>query len=104
MRILKYFSILIKTLTYKKNSYSYGSIDLLIQNIFKSIKNGYYVDVGCGHPVKNNNTYLLSKKGWSGINIDLDQDNVNLFNIFRKRDLNISAAISDKKGETDLFF
>ena len=27
-----------------------------------------------------------------------------MFNIFRKKDLNISAAISDKKGETDLFF
>ena len=104
MRILKYFSILIKTLTYKKSSYSYSSIDSLIQNIFKNINNGYYVDVGCGHPVKNNNTYLLSKKGWSGINIDLDQDNIDLFNIFRKKDLNISAAISDKKGETDLFF
>ena len=46
-----------------------------IQQIFKSQNKGIYIDIGCGHPIKNNNTYLLNKKGSSGINIDLDIDN-----------------------------
>ena len=28
------------------------------------------------HPISNNNTYLLFKKGWNGINIDLDKKNM----------------------------
>ena len=104
MKVIKYLSIFLKSLTHKKISYSYGGIDSLINNIFKNNNKGFYVDVGCGHPVKNNNTYLLNKKGWHGINIDLDNDNINLFDIYRPSDQNISTAISDKIGEEDLFF
>ena len=104
MKIIKYLSIFLKSLTHKKISYSYGGVDSLVNNIFKNNDKGFYVDVGCGHPVKNNNTYLLNKKGWYGINIDLDNENINLFDIYRPSDQNISTAISDKIGEEDLFF
>ena len=104
MKIIKYLSIFLKSLTHKKISYSYGGVDSLVNNIFKNNDKGFYVDVGCGHPVKNNNTYLLNKKGWHGINIDLDNENINLFYIYRPSDRNISTAISDKIGEEDLFF
>ena len=104
MKIIKYLSIFLKSLRHKKISYSYGGVDSLVNNIFKNNDKGFYVDVGCGHPVKNNNTYLLNKKGWYGINIDLDKENINLFDIYRPSDENISTAISDKVGEEDLFF
>ena len=104
MKIIKYLSIFLKSITHKKTFYSYGGIDSLINNIFKNNDKGFYVDVGCGHPIKNNNTYLLNKKGWYGVNIDLDNDNIDLFDVYRPTDLNISTAISDKKGEEDLFF
>ena len=39
---------------------------------FKEFKKGSYVDVGCNLPKTSSLTYLLYKKGWSGINIDLD--------------------------------
>ena len=104
MKIIKYLSIFLKSLTHKKISYSYGGVDSLVNNIFKNIDKGFYVDIGCGHPVKNNNTYLLNKKGWHGINIDLDNENINLFDIYRPSDENISTAISDKIGKEDLFF
>ena len=75
-----YFKLFYKSLTEKKIAYSYGGIDNLINYIFKEKKNGFYVDIGCGHPIKNNNTYLLHKKGWHGINVDLDQKCIELFN------------------------
>ena len=59
----------------KKISYSLTSIDLIVDYIFKK-NNGIYIDVGCNHPVYNNNTYLLNKKGWQGINIDIDKKSV----------------------------
>ena len=104
MKIIKYLIIFFKSLTHKKISYSYGGIDALVGNIFKDKRNGFYVDIGCGHPIKNNNTYLLNKNNWYGINIDLDKDNIDLFDIYRSSDLNICTAISDNVGEVDLFF
>ena len=102
--MLKFIKVFIKSLTHKKISYSFGGVDLLILNIFKNQKKGYYLDIGCAHPIKNNNTYLLYKKGWNGVNIDLDKENIDLFNSYRKRDFNVTAAVSDKEGEADLYF
>jgi len=102
--MLKFLKVFIKSLTHKKISYSYGGVDSLILNIFKNQKKGFYLDIGCGHPIKNNNTYLLNKKGWSGINIDLDEENIELFNSYRRKDINLATAVSDKEGETDLYF
>ena len=104
MKFLNFISLYSKLFTHKKISYSYGGIDSIIQYIFKNKQNGFYVDVGCGHPIKNNNTFLLNKKGWSGINIDLDEANIELFNILRPNDENYCSAISDKIKEVDLFF
>jgi FkbM family methyltransferase len=104
MKIFKFINIYLKSIFHKKISYSYGGVDSLISNIFKDKKKGFYVDIGCGHPIKNNNTYLLNKSNWFGINIDLDKDNINLFNIYRTKDYNVCAAISDQVGKTSLFF
>ena len=102
--IYYFFNIIFKKNKYRKISYSYGSVDLLLEHIFKNQSHGFYIDVGCQHPVMNNNTYLFYKKGWNGINIDLDKKNIDLFNFYRKRDLNLNFAISSQEGERDLFF
>ena len=102
--IYYFFNIIFKKNKYRKISYSYGSVDLLLEHIFKNQSHGFYIDIGCQHPVMNNNTYLLYKKGWNGINIDLDKKNIDLFNFYRKRDLNLNFAISSQEGERDLFF
>ena len=88
----------------KKHYFSFSGVDILIENIFRNQKNGFYIDVGCQHPIKNNNTYLLHKRGWSGINIDLDKDNIGLFNGSRISDDNINIAASNRINEVDLFF
>ena len=66
---------ILKTIYYKKYSkvsYSISGVDLIIDRIFAKQKKGIYVDLGCNHPIKHNNTYLLYKRGWKGINIDSD--------------------------------
>ena len=52
----------------------------------------------------NNNTYILYKRGWNGINVDLDFSSIEMFNFFRPNDFNCKVAISNKKEESDLFF
>ncbi len=90
---------------YSKQSFSLSNVDLIIERIFKKNNKGVYIDVGCNHPIKYNNTYLLYKKGWNGLNIDLDQESINQFNKLRKRDTNIQALITEEDNEEkDLFF
>ena len=92
----------------RKNSFHksftrYG-LDLLLKHFFRDKKEGIYIDVGCFHPKLANNTYLLYKKGWRGINIDVDSHTIEIFNYLRPRDYNKQIAVSDKSGEVDLYF
>ena len=53
-----------------KSFYSQFGEDKVLQEILKiNINKGFYVDVGAFHPFRYNNTALLYKKGWKGINI-----------------------------------
>jgi len=78
--------------------------DTAVLNYFKDRKNGFYVDVGCYHPIHRNNTHLLHKQNWSGINIDTSQFSIDLFNYMRPKDLNYNCAISDKNENIKLFY
>ena len=87
-----------------KFHYSQFGEDIILREILKKeILNGFYLDVGCYHPKKFSNTYMLYKKGWSGINIDMEEDKISLFNMVRPRDLNVLSAISDKEEEVTLY-
>ena len=85
-------------------AYSHWGIDLIITKLLNSKNKGIYIDVGCHHPFLNNHSYLLYKSGWEGINIDLDYNSIDMFNFFRKSDVNIQTAVTDHKGEVDLYF
>ena len=89
---------------YTKKTYSLTGVDLIIDYLFKNIDKGVYVDVGCNHPIKYNNTYLLYKRGWSGINIDSDSSSIELFNKFRSNDFNIRNIVSEDESIKKLYF
>lgn len=90
---------------YTKKSYSISNVDLVIERIFKNKDDGIYIDVGCNHPIKYNNTYLLYRKGWNGLNIDLDKKSIEQFNKLRKRDINIQALVTSfDNEEKELYF
>jgi len=89
---------------YTKKSYSLSNVDLIINYLFKNINKGVYIDVGCNHPIKFNNTYLLYKRGWSGINIDSDFDSIKLFNKFRSNDFNVRNIVSNDESVKKLYY
>jgi len=103
-KLSKYLSLYNRKIKSKKSSYSFNAVDLIVNYIFKDKKKGFYLDVGAQHPIANNNTYLLFKRGWSGINIDLDKKNIQLFDISRPKDTNLNYAISSSISEKKLFF
>ena len=58
-----------------------------------------YVDVGCFHPIHHSNTLLLHKRGWRGMNIDLQAAKIRQFETLRPRDINLVAACSDRERD-----
>lgn len=78
-----------------KKTYSQDKEDLFIVDYFKDLDKGYYVDIGCHHPKRFSNTYLLYKNGWNGLNVDANKFAIILFKIFRVRDENLCAILSD---------
>ena len=89
---------------FPKKNYSIFGEDKFISNYFKNKSNGLYIDVGCYHPLEGNNTHLLYKKGWSGINIDINLYSIELFNFLRKNDINIHSGISQKKDFLTMYY
>ncbi len=89
---------------YSKKSFSISGVDLIIDRMFSKVKRGIYIDLGCNHPIKHNNTYLLHRRGWEGINIDADEKSIQEFKNLRKKDYNIRALISNKKRKIKYYF
>ena len=104
-KLLYFFFQFLKFKWKPRTLYSNWGIDLLIKDILKNQKEkGIYIDVGSHHPLINNNTYILYKRGWKGINVDLDFNSIDMFNYFRPKDHNIQIALSNKICFTDLYF
>tara|TARA_B100001142_G_C14297319_1_gene641389 strand:- start:186 stop:890 length:705 start_codon:yes stop_codon:yes gene_type:complete len=74
--------------------------DIFIRRFFKNEKKGFYVDIGCYHPIKGSLTYYLFKEGWLGLNVDISKTSIDLFKMSRPKDYNVNAAITDFDGET----
>ena len=88
----------------KKKSYAMDGEDLAIDQYIEKKEKGFYVDIGAHHPIHRNNTQLLFNKGWNGINIDVNQFSIDLFNFLRPDDLNLLTAISDQEGEITFYY
>jgi len=101
---LLYYSFYRPKIFFPKNSYSMLGEDKFIKNYFRNKSKGFYVDVGCYHPLDGNNTQLLYAKGWNGINFDINLYSIKLFNFLRKRDISIHSGISNKKSKLIMYY
>ena len=77
--------------------------DLFIENFFKN-KRGLYVDVGAYHPLELNNTYLLHKRKWKGVNIDINPLSIDYFNFLRPNDINLNLGVAKKNSTKMMYF
>lgn len=98
-----FYNLYIRNRKYLNNGSQFGE-DKFLYNLFEKNYVGKYLDVGCFHPTKHNNTSLFYKNGWQGINIDLNPLTIDLFNFMRPNDININTAISSEESEKTLFF
>ena len=102
-KIYLYYNIYIRNFKFFFKTSQFGE-DKKIIKLFDMNKKGTYLDVGCFHPTRQNNTYLMYKLGWGGVNIDLNPLTIELFKVARPNDINICAAVSNSNGVKNLFF
>ena len=103
-KLIYFFAQFLKNKFKPRRPNSHWGVDLILNDIFKNKKKGFYIDIGCHHPIINNHTYLFHQKGWTGINIDLDFNSIDMFNFFRPKDLNKLCALSNVEKETEFYF
>ncbi len=66
-------------------------------------RNGTYIDVGAGQPVRGSNSYYFYKKGWVGHLFEPIQSNINLIKIFRRRDTKYRKLIGETNTKTTFY-
>ena len=98
-----FYNIYIRNYKFLNNSSQFGE-EKFILSFFDKEYQGKFIDIGCFHPTRHNNTYKMYKNGWRGINIDLNPLTIELFNFARKKDININAAISNNEEDKTLYF
>lgn len=59
---------------------------------------GFYVDVGCAHPVTRSNTFSFYQRGWTGICIDANPDGRDRFVEKRPDDTFVNCGVSNAEG------
>ncbi|QJD95863.1 FkbM family methyltransferase [Mucilaginibacter robiniae] len=83
-----------------RRSYSQEGEDMIYHSFFEGRKKykGFYVDVGAHHPFRYSNTLHFYQQGWKGINIEPTPGAIKLFQMFRKRDINLNVGIHTQEG------
>jgi FkbM family methyltransferase len=81
-------------------SYAQNYEDLHLARLFGDQPNGFYIDIGAGHPVHSNVSFLFYLRGWSGITAEPNPWLAQLTEAVRPRDRRIDALLGSAPGET----
>lgn len=82
---------------YGNTFYGFSAEDQVINTLLQYRKDGYYVDVGCNHPIRFSNTFAFYLRGWRGLTIDANASHVALHKKIRPKDISICCAVSNSE-------
>ena len=85
-------------------SWSQGGEDIALIHALNGQTSGRYIDVGAHHPSRFSVTRHLYQMGWSGVNVDANQDLINIFKSVRNRDVNLCIAVGLEPSYTFTIF
>lgn len=88
-----------------KFSYGFTGEDRILESLIKPriTEPGFFVDVGCNHPIFLSNTYLFYRRGWRGVCVDANEKLIRRYKYYRPKDHAVCALVSDTK-ETRTFY
>ncbi|MEP4147179.1 MAG: FkbM family methyltransferase [Halioglobus sp.] len=76
-----------------QKSYSLYGEDLVLKELFSEKEEGVYFDIGAFHAKWISNTYLLDKRGWRGVAIDVDSKKLFSFRSREKCCICVGAVV-----------
>jgi FkbM family methyltransferase len=79
-------------------SYSINGEDIILHRIFGQQEQGFYVDIGAGHPTMDNDMRSLYDRGWAGINVEPNGTYHAALVAERPRDLILQVAVAEEEG------
>ena len=77
--------------------------DIILKFLVGDKRNGFYVDVGCNHPIYLSNTFYFYINNWRGICIDANEVLCEKFRKTRFHDTVVTAAVSNEESEVTFF-
>lgn len=84
-------------------SYAQNAEDVVLARAFAGLAEGFYVDVGAGHPLYDSVTKHFYDLGWRGVNIEPLPEECALLREQRPHDVTLEVALSDRAGELPIF-
>ena len=89
----------------EKARYSHQKEELVIRDFFQDRRAGFFLDVGCGHPINDSNTYYLEKHlGWSGIAVDGLPEMARRWKRFRPASRFFNYIVTDHADTVETFY
>ena len=84
-------------------SYAQHFEDVYLMRCFRERKDGFYIDVGAGHPVVDNVSLAFYLKGWHGITVEPNPSLAKLSRSVRPRDIGAETLVGASSGTAKFF-
>jgi FkbM family methyltransferase len=84
-------------------SYAQRFEDLYLMRCFGERTDGFYIDIGSGHPVYDNVSFAFYLQGWSGITVEPNPWLARLSRAVRPRDRHVEALVGSACGEATFY-
>ena len=84
-------------------SYAQRFEDLYLMRCFGERTEGFYIDIGSGHPVYDNVSFAFYLKGWSGITVEPNPWLSRLSRAVRPRDRHVEALVGANRGQATFY-
>ncbi len=84
-------------------SYAQNMEDVVLSRLFAGQATGFYIDVGGGHAIADNVSFLFYQQGWHGLVVEPQASLGALYRRVRPRDMLIQALAGRTEGTLELF-
>jgi FkbM family methyltransferase len=84
-------------------SYAQRHEDMQLLRVFGDQPDGFYIDIGAGHPVYDNVSFAFYLCGWRGITVEPNPWLAQLSEAVRPRDARVKSLVGEKPGEATYY-
>ncbi|WP_294137540.1 FkbM family methyltransferase [Sphingobium sp.] len=84
-------------------SFAQNFEDVMLWRALKNVENGFFIDIGAQHPIKDSVSKIFSESGWTGIHVEPVPIYADLLRKDRQSDMVVEAIVSDSNDLCDFY-